>query len=263
MINSIFLLAALSNLDNVAGCTPDVVFQVRAASAFQEAVLLPAPAFSPSHIIDLSKSFLRAHLRETILRYVIFTSRSDVGSYLGGRGTTDWDFPKWREAYMAESGSPPAIAEMIRLGDRASVRIREQDGKITEHVLQSASPFRVDIVGRKAQILSVTFQKAGHVSRHEPLGRPDYVVSFALQMSEPWDAETAAYVSRVLRRDLRFPWLRIAMEDGWWFSWDQEYPVYNRFLPRKEPPSYSEFRGHTRYYCAPDTPACFRFGPAK
>ena len=91
-ITPIVILIALGRL-SIAESTPDIVSQVRAASAFQQAVLLPAPAFSPSRIISLSRNFLLAHPRETILRYVVFTSRSDVGHYLWGRGTTDWDFP--------------------------------------------------------------------------------------------------------------------------------------------------------------------------
>jgi hypothetical protein len=205
------------------------------------------------------RAFIRAHPQSRLIRYAVFTDLQDGRNYFRGLGVTDWEFPAWRHAYLLANQKLPATAEMIRIGDRASVRIRFQDGRIEEHVLVGGSPFDLNLDGIEARLLAITFHGAGlHAD-----DTPDNIISVYVQAPKPWDRQLAERFSRLLRANVGLPWLELHLEDGWWFAGDPGYPIYNRFLPHLAPPKFAEFRTHTRFFCSSPNGEGLQTGPAK
>jgi hypothetical protein len=65
----------------------------------------------------------------------------------------------------------------------------------------------------------------------------------------------------LLRKKTGLTNVEVTIEDGWWFAGEPRYPIYNRFLPYMEPPTFEEFKRHTRFYCGDGD--CIQMGPAR
>jgi len=67
----------------------------------------------------------------------------------------------------------------------------------------------------------------------------------------------------MIRKQTGLQWIQINIEDDWWFAGETNYPIYNRFLPYLEPPTFEEFKRHTRFFCADMDGRCLQTGPSR
>jgi hypothetical protein len=254
----IFRIVVTATLLWAPNARAGILWQTRSDHAIEVAELIPPSRFSDGTVVHLCESFLRTHRGESVSHYLIVTDSADAFSTLRGRGTTDWNFHAWRAAYLASSSALPATAEMTQIGRRASVRIRRANGTIMEHVIQRGSPLEITYQGRVAKILSVTFTRTVEAPAASP-----YTIELFVQSSIPWTIGLAEAYTRKVRAQTRIPWLVVSIEDGWWFATSSDYPIYNRFLPHRPPPSFDEFKAHARFFCAGiGDQICQQSGPA-
>lgn len=255
-MNKLWYLTFVVSSFAIASVGPTILSETRVGPAIQVAVVVEPSSFSAATAMELSEAFLGAHPDCTLARYVIFTDAQDGRDYIGGVGLTDIDYPAWRDAYLSQNPNPHATAEMIRLGRRAGVRVRFEDGRIEKHTVSGGDPFDLKVESLTALLAGVGFRRAGV----QPAGFPDRLVTLFVQTPEPWTRRQAeVFISR-LRAEARFPWLQVDLENGSWFVGSDCYPIYNRFLPYLSPPSLAKFKSLTRLFCSADA-SCRQSGP--
>jgi hypothetical protein len=229
---------------------PEVLWQIKGITGIETVVLLRPSDFTTHNIMALCRSFLQENRNFTIMRYVMATDEVDARTGLVGRGITDKSFAEWRRAYIAHSKKVPATAEMIRLGNDVAVRIRSAHGEIVERVLVGSSPFAMDFKHQLVRILYVsltpsTCPEQGGVTAH-----------LFVQTPEPWNSLLATEFTRILTARLHTHCFILSIEDGWHFPEYEDYPVYNRFVPRFRPPTIEQHRSRRRFYCEAERLAC-------
>jgi hypothetical protein len=132
---------------------------------------------------------------------------------------------------------------MVKFGTDVSVRIRLATGAVVETVIQGETPFTIHFGGMELQVCEYAMTRI-----NAPVGQLADTVELFLRTPAPIDLGAAERLNRELRRKMGFP-VVLSFEDGWWFATDLWYPFYNRFLPHYPPPSFAEFKQHTRVYC--------------
>ena len=171
---------------------------------------------------------------------------------------TDIDFPYWRSAYLSQTRNPPATAELIRLRDRALVRMRFLDGSIVERILGGGNPLKMNFQGESVTILGLS-----STTTITPRGISPGTVEFWVQTARAWNLAKAESFSRMMRQRTGLSRIVVNIEDGWWFVGSTRYPIYNRFLPYWVPPTFEEFKKHHRFFCDDVDGSCMQAGPAR
>lgn len=256
MMKLILLVAA------AAVCLPqeraETLWRRLSAGAIEEAVAIPASSFSEANVVRMCRSFLATQHEAKVVRYLLVTDAQEALNHLRGPGLTDMEFPFWRIAYQAQPQRMPATAELVRIRDRAAVRMRFLDGRIVERVLEQGNPFKMEFQGETTRILGVAPSYT-----NPPRGVSPSTVEFFVQTPRPWTLRTAEGFSRMFRAYTGLRWIVITIEDGWWFAGASNYPIYNRFLPYLEPPTLEEFKQHHRFICVEGDGTCSQTGPAR
>jgi hypothetical protein len=224
-----------------------------------EAFQVPAAEFTEGRVLDLCQAFLAASSGYSVARYFVVTDRADAIENLRGPRVSDIDFPDWRRRYEGASPHPPATAELIKVRDQAVVRLRFDDGEIRQQVIGVGNPLQIDLHGEALRVLEVSPIPPGVVMRAPYPGGAHFYV----QTPRPWTLTLAEEFNRFLQARAGLANVAITIEDGWWFAGEPTYPIYNRFLPYMEPPSFEEFKRHTRFYCQDLSGGCIQRGPAK
>lgn len=251
-------LLAVAALSCLASAETDVVWQNRSDKTIEEAVKINASDFTEPNVLRLCRSFLAAHADAVMIRFLIVTDAQEALNHLRGPGVTDIDFPSWRQYYLAQSRQPPATAELIRIRARAMVRLRFGDGRLEERILQSGDPLKISFSDEIVYIrgLAATYTNA-------PQGVSPMTMALFAQTCRPWNLTKAEAFSRMIRQQTGLRWIVVVIEDGWWFAGGSKYPIYNRFMPYIQPPTFDDFKRHYRFFCADGNGRCTQTGPAR
>ena len=116
------------------------LWQIHGEKIYESAVTIPRSEFSDGSVAEMCDVFLREHRDDFVLRYLIATDAQE-GYKLRGK-PTDVTFEGWRRAYLSNVTAIAPAAELVRLGDRASVRLRYADGTVTERILERRQSVR-------------------------------------------------------------------------------------------------------------------------
>jgi hypothetical protein len=235
------------------------LWRVAGQQTLDAAFQIPPSEFSESNVLARCRAFMDATTGYVLRRYFIVTDREDAIDKLGGPGITDIEFPDWLRDYRAENPAPPATAELIAVRDQAVVRFRFGDGEIRQVVIGSGNPLEIEFRGELVKVLEISPIPPGLVMRRPYPGGAHFFV----QTSHAWTLTLAEEFSSFLRQRTGITTVAINIEDGWWFAGDPVYPIYNRFLPYMEPPTFEEFKRHTRFYCNDLSADCLQMGPAR
>jgi len=229
-----------------------LIWDAQANSAVEAAVAVPPADFSVDLVLNMCRAFLARNQRRSLIRYLVVTDADEAKKSLRGLGVTDWDFQMWRRAYLASSGSPQlATAEMIRIGNMVSVRLRLADGALTTRGIAGHNPMIQRFQGHDIKIVEVT------------LGWQGDPANVFVETSKPFTISEAEALSRFIRAETKGTNLIVHIENGWWFAGEPKYPIVNRFIPYSAPPTFDEFKHHTRFYCEDGSGRCMQIGPAR
>jgi hypothetical protein len=226
-----------------------------------EAFLIPPAEFAEPRVLELCHAFMVANHGYRVLRYFVVTDSTDARRLLGP-GVTDIDFPGWLQDYKTEPQNPPPTAELLKVGEKAVVRFRFRDGKIIERVVGTGNPLEIHYQGEAVKVLDIAPDPPRRIGEL-PYGGGE---QFFIQTARPWTFKLAEGFDKFLHAATGLTSIEMTMEDGWWFAGEVSYPIYNRFLAYTQPPTFEQFKRHTRFYCddLPPVPGrCIQMGPAR
>lgn len=225
-------------------------------TATEIAVVIPGHSFTEHNVLAQCRAFLRSHRKYSLLKFAIFTDARDGMSFLHARGSTDWDPGGWLQAYQEADKTPPSAAEMIGIGHSAVVRIWNRNGQIRHIVLSGSDCLRFQTRAGVAKLRWINFRLTDYRG-----GWPDQVSVF-FQMSSPPTVPIARELLHQFRSASKFKNnIDVTVENEPWFSTSTDYPIYNRFVPRKPTPTLKEASSYISVFCSTDDGGCIRFPP--
>jgi len=228
------------------------VWQDKGRGIVEQIDLISIEQFTEPNVTRLARQFLAGNAQTPVIRYLIVVNEYDALSKLRGLGVTDIEYAGWREMYLKEDAAVPPTAEMIKIRDRAGLRIRYASGQVVEKVLRGGSPFEYKFDGECLRLHGVAV-----CDGEFPEARRGKKAEFFIETSRPWSQDRAESFSRWMRKALDLDSIVINVVNGWWFIGPPNYPIYNRFLPRWPPPSREEFIRSRRYACWYPDGRCF------
>lgn len=220
------------------------VWQDRGRGIVEQIDLIPIEQFTEPNVTRLARQFLAGNAQTPVIRYLIVVDEHDARGKLRGLGATDIEYSNWREMYLKEGDSVPPTAEMIKIRDRAGLRIRYASGRVVEKVLRGPSPFEYLYEGERLRLHGVAVCHEG-----VPGGWRGKMAQFFFQTPKAWSEARAESFSRWFRRSLGVDQMEVDLVNGWWFVGPSNYPIYNRFIPHWPPPTLEEFTQSRRYFC--------------
>lgn len=246
------LLIIQALIVGIHGEIPHVVWEKRGVEVIDKGVAVSANGFGVDRAVGMAHGFLAKH-KEKVARFVIMTGgRDDYG--LRASGGSDWSFLSWKQAYQNHPRDLPPAAEVIRVGERSTIRFRLSGGKLYERSLVGESPLKIRFRGQDGELAGVAATISGLTS---------LVPHMFVQMANPWPIEVAEAYVKHLRRSTGVEDLIVDFENGWWFAGDEDYVTYNRFRPYWPAPSLQEYLSATRFTCYGVSGTCQQWGPHK
>lgn len=228
------------------------VWQDQGREIVEQIDVIPLEKFTEPNITQLAHRFLARNVQVPVIRYLIVVDEQDARSKLRGLGATDIEYSDWREMYLKEGDGVPPTAEMVKIRDRAGLRMRYASGQVAEKVLRGASPFQYWFDGERLRLHGVAVCYGDF-----PEARKGKKAEFFIETSSPWSQDRAESFSRWMRKALDLDSIVINVVNSWWFIGPPNYPIYNRFLPHWPPPSREEFIRSRRYACWYPDGRCF------
>lgn len=228
------------------------IWQDQGLGIVEQMDLIPIEQFTEPNVTRLAHQFMVKNSQIPVVRYLVVVNEYDALSKLRGLGVTDVDYAGWREMYLREGGAVPPTAEMVKIGDRAGLRIRLASGQVVERLLRGSNPFQYWFNGERLRLHGVAVSHEG-----VPGGWQGKMPHFFFQTPTAWSKVRAESFSRWFRKSLGIEQMEIDLVNGWWFVGPPNYPIYNRFLSHLPPPSREEFIRSRRYACWYPDGRCF------
>jgi hypothetical protein len=218
-----------------------VLFERNVNHAAERAVCEHSNDFSETEVVKLSKEFERLHKNNRFLHLMIFLDPCVPGDWQFGKGQYHVTFEQWTEGFANEAKTPRPIAEMVRIGQDATLRIHRANGKVTQIVLQGKDVFHQQNGNEHFNLLYLTLQSKSQT------------VSFYLRSSsETLGKESAQDMVRKLANGQRLPRLSVTFRRDGWFASDPAYPWFNPFNPETAPPSWAQYAAAAEIFCMAD-----------
>jgi hypothetical protein len=221
--------------------------------------------FSEKHVRKIALEFVAAHRTYGLLRLGIATSAEDAQIAFMGSGGGDRVFEPMQKVYSSQNPPRGPVAEMLKMGDRASIRFRWPDGRISETVLQRGSAFSFRFRSETVSILGIALKIVGMIPIEGPIAEskdPEPLHSSIVYVATKrrLSLHEAATISREIRNAVRTPWVDVQVDQiGLWFE-DGHYVIRNWFVPDRRIPTAREYHRRIRLYCFAYSHECTEFG---
>ncbi len=165
-----------------------------------------------------------------------------------GKGITDYSYQYWHDQYSDISSRLSEIAELVKIGDSATLRIRWKTGATEEIRILGENVFHGQVGGQRYDLLELTLRPVLPHSR-----RPEIVPSIAIKVEEEGtlNAATADELSNYFRSRISARGLQVVIRSDSWFIDDESYPYVNPFVEAGDPPGWGTYEQTISYYCKP------------
>lgn len=214
-----FALVILSNAPLLAQA---VLTEERTAESFQRAVLLPQSVFHKERILDLSREFL-AEQKDTLLARLFMVTDERATAGIFGIRQQERSYLDFALEYLSNDWYWWGMAEVMRIGKDAVLRVRYPDRSLERTVLQGGDPLRLRLKGGEAEVLYVAVPMGIPEDRH--WDRADFYVLTSGKLSKDHCEEIALELKRRTQVVAGF----VAIRNDPWFTESPFMPVRYQF----------------------------------
>ena len=201
----------------------EVVVEQSSAESIERAILVPKAQFQESELVRLSREYLARHTERKAVKLFMATDEGAVKWAFQSAGERHYIHfvlryfePGWRSWGMAEA---------IRLGPNAVLRIRYPDGKLGRLVLQGTDPLRPVGGAGRFEVLYVSFAPP-----EEPKMPPIPAVFFVMT-EEPLSPAVCERIAGELKASTGLVRADVATRNDHWFITSPKMPVRYEFWP--------------------------------
>jgi hypothetical protein len=229
----------------MAACSGQEVLYQLEGSVVQKDFLIQPNDFSSAYVLKLSNSFLHETRNASLAKLTIYTQKPLAFLLRSGKGVTDYSYEFWRSEYSELLPKLSAMAELVKVKDHATLRIRDAEGRVEEIALNGDNVFHGRVNGTEYDLLEVTFRKTLPNS-----ATPRVSVNFSIALRQTLSFDSALAIAKCIEGQVGMPDVAIVIRNDRWFVDDQSYPWINPFVPVAQLPTWDQYKDSFSYYCS-------------
>lgn len=237
------LLAFFCLAATTVSSAQEVLYKLEGPVVQKDLLIQPAD-FSKAYVLKLASAFLDESRKANAAKLTVYTNRTTAFLLRGGKGVTDYSYGLWRFEYKDLLPKISAMAEVIKLKDRATLRIRDAGGRVEEVDIRGESLFHGRINDVDYDLLEVTFRKTLPYA-----ATPKVSINFSIVVRQALTADTAWTVSKFIEEQAGINDISLVVRNDNWFIDDESYPWVNPFVPLDRLPTWDEYKDSVSYSC--------------
>ncbi len=241
----------------IASPAATVFLERGGGGVWESAIILRPEEFDRPRVEQLSQAFIKSHSKFNLLKFSVFTDKSDAGATLWGQHS-HFGFDSWSHWFAKHARSRPAMAEIIAIGRSVIMRLRYADGRIVRTQLKGDDPLQLVVLGSRLEILYVVI----HSATPEMFNSKDIKVDFLIKAIGPISPQVARGLLYLLRQSLSIPNVGIRVRNDSWFL-DFGLPYVYPFEVAQMLPSREEYLRslHITCFSSVNAVSCSQFRP--
>ena len=139
-------------------CADTVIREDVRTGIRQKSVRVEPGSFTEAHLEYLTRAELSRVPKANFLRLLVYGMEG--GLPLPQLGPPA-DIGAWLRVYDEIAKKNNEVGEMIAIGNKASLRMQDQNGRIIRHVLERSDPLQIDVDGDQLRIVWLHFSDGG------------------------------------------------------------------------------------------------------
>jgi hypothetical protein len=195
----------------------------------QKAILMRPTEFREAELVKLSKRFLAEHSREVLAKLLFVVEKEDAWSLKGGGH--ERSYISWALDYFRTDWRTRDMAEVVRIGNDAVLRVRYGDRQLSRVVLTGKDPLQMT----RAEILYIRLPHSPLNTRHPIAPR------FHVRTSGEFTEALCASIVEELRAKVGLESGMVSVRHDPWFITSETMPVQYSFWPAERAPGPVEF----------------------
>lgn len=230
--------------------------------------LLPSEEFKTHSVEMRFRRILSAKDPTTKILQVVLMDRPESLS-LSEHGYNDISYNLWKLLFGDYQNGIPPFAELLAIGDRAAMRIRDDQGRVLLKVLKGGNPYEITACAQRMSLMHLDIERTDNAITQNPTGVAP-PLNFFLVAQVAIDEGTARCAFDELRERTVGHNINVYVRNDPWFLQHSDYPVVSPFLVDVKPPTQQEYEEAIEWSCnshGADTTCSgghhrFQFGPA-
>jgi len=201
-------------------------------SSYQKVVLLTHEDFTKETLVQLAEDFVRKRRQTVLAKLVMVTDKRAAWAL---RVMPERSYLQWAGLYFDPRWRRWGMAEILRIGRDAVLRIRYSNGSVDRLVVKGRDPTDLVISGEHTEILYVHFP--------EPDGNGDYGRQIFFYVRTPMELSrvTCHAVVEALQQKTGLRQAAVLIRNDPWFITNPGMPVQYRFWEEWPVPGPVEF----------------------
>ncbi len=208
-----------------------LLFEQASSGALQCGIVVPDGRFDERELLRLARENLQRETRQKVISVFMATTDEAVSEALTLYSGGEREYLTFAVRYLTPGWASWGMAEAIRIGSDAVLRIRYPDGRLGRLVLQGRDPL---VFGDGSEVIHI----------HVPpvrTGPPQVPPVFFVRTSQPLSESTCNRIVADLRRRSGLAEADVRIRNDHWFITDPQMPVRYAFWERQQIPGPVDF----------------------
>lgn len=242
MIRTSLMLAVFLMWQSQAWAKP--VKTLRGNNAVMVAETVPSGSCTLSSVKRLATQYLNENSGAEVLWVGIFTDKDVASDVAMGKGRSETTFQQWRNLYTERNASTrgQVCAELVRIGNRASLRFLGKSGKTVDVPITTPGAFHWEVDGHSLELVHVGFAEVYS-------GKPQLQTHLYFKSKQKVDLKLGRQLTRRLSATLKGVVLVAHVREDDWFLSSSVYPWVNPFVPDSALPTWEAYKAGAELYC--------------
>lgn len=209
------------------------------------ALLISSGDFGKDAVLRLADDYLNRCKNIRLLRVGIYSEESTARDSVG-KGVTDVTYGWWsREFETRKQRKLSGVAELLKNGVGATLRVRYADGRIEEIKISGENSFHPKVNGTPLSLAHMSVARKGFGGNKQLIPVFYFIVPQGVTLQE------ARKLAQSLFRVLPISKMEIVIREDEWFIFDANYPWLNPFSSAQGPPSEAVLAQSPEFLCEP------------
>ena len=192
-------------------------------------------------LITLSTTFLRKHSTTKIARLFLFTNKNEALRTQFGKGGADYGYTGWLTKFHSAMTDTGCLAEVLRIGRCAVLRVRDFQGNLMTRHLGPCSPFAIVSTDSHIEILYLTLDRLKYSKSVTP--------HFYVRSDSPVTQELGRVLAARTMQQFALSRLKLSLRSDEWFVFEERFPLFYPFTAIRSPPSREYLNNHPTVTC--------------
>jgi hypothetical protein len=222
----------------------DTVVLNQESVIFRQLLLLPSSEFEHDRMEKRFREILDHRDPQKRILYVEAMDSPDSCA-LTNKCVIDGNYSTWQTLFSDYKERIPPFAEMLVIGGNAAMRVRDNQERVLQKVVQGQDPYILHVGNEELKIVHFSAGRSKHWGKRE--GWFVHLDFFILARAP--DEKTTRQALEELKRQTSIENVSVVVRRDPWFILDSDFPVVSPFLPKTTPPSEEAYEKAPQWTC--------------